>query len=77
MSFPLDTQQLDRLRGEGHDVPLAHVHTLSGNPPFRRIEIKFRPLGAAQLARPNENQRCELQSNRSRRVAIVDIDRAE
>lgn len=67
-------EPFDDLSGEGHDVKLAHFHSLAGYAPLGTVKVDLAPFGIAQLARPHEGPGGQLQGVGGRRAAAISID---
>ena len=70
-------QNLDRLRRQGNDVQLAHLHARGRDSPLALVEVDLGPLRAAQLPRPHEDERREAQRALRHQRAVIAIDRAQ
>jgi hypothetical protein len=58
-------QQIDRLAGQRHDVPLTHFHPLGGDRPRRLVEIDFGPSRCSRLGQAHGGERDELEAPRA------------
>lgn len=58
---------------------LLHLHQAEWDAPFRipPLEVELLPTGVAQLLRPDENEREELEGNFRGRLPLVGVNRPE
>ena len=64
-----------RLRGQGHDVFLAHLHLFSGDAPC--VPVQFIPRRQPQFGGANKSVRDDLQAQRRCPVPAVGLQRLE
>src|SRR5690242_154430 len=70
-------QNSKRLTRQRHAVRTAHLHFFCQNAPLGVVEIKFFPLGMAEFARPDKDERSEPQSQSCGRISREAIDGAQ
>jgi hypothetical protein len=64
----------DRLARQRHAVRPLHLHGLGRHRPYCLIKIDLPPARQAQFARPNEQQRGELERETGGRLPAVALD---
>jgi hypothetical protein len=64
------------LTGQRHDLRLAHLHPLRGNPPYGLITVEdeLGPFGGAEFAGTNEYIRSEFEGGCGRGLTDVAVD---